>query len=252
MALFIDWMVYRDAATLLRLLESVDFFNPQDYNAVFDGELVKLIRRLPEGESRQQAMQMRTFDFAGYLQRSLLRAGYKSDDIQEYFHQIVIKLLVEPGRLFRGWEPQRHGPLDRRFRRSVWNAIRNAQEKNRNRRKWMTAVDPSVMAVQYAGRAIYNNIIGDFRRLVLSRLGRLALAILDARLAGEELKGLVGNAELGSPSGYQLKREVGEIKQLAHQFAQQTGDQVFLYKLVKAMDSEKETVAKRQAARQAQ
>lgn len=252
--MFFDWMVFRDTATLLRLrlLEAADFFRPEDYNPIFNSGLEKVIARIYDPDLRQQVSELKTFDWGNYLSRSLLRAGFRHDDQQEAFHEIVIKLLVEPGKLFRGWEPNRHGPLDRRFRRSVWNAIRNIQEKSRNRRKWMTAVDPSVMAGQYAGRAIYNNIIGDFRRLVLSRLGRLALAILDARLAGEELKGLVGNSELGHPSGYQLKREVGEIKRLAHQFAHQTGDEVFLYNVLRALDTEAVTVAKRQAARQAQ
>ena len=151
MAMFFDWMVFRDAATLLRLLESADFFNPQDYDAVFNSELEKMIRRLPEGEAKQQASGMRGFDWGNYISRSLLRSGFRDDDQQEAFHQITIQLLLEPGKLYRGWLPGKHGPLDRRFRRSVWNAIRNIQEKSRNRRKWMTAVDPSVMAGQYAG-----------------------------------------------------------------------------------------------------
>jgi hypothetical protein len=77
----------------------------------------------------------------------------------------------------------------------------------------MTAVDPTVMAGQYARRAPYNNILGEFRGLVLQRLGKFALAILDAKLSHEELRGLVGRSELGSPSAYQIKREVGEVKE---------------------------------------
>jgi hypothetical protein len=248
MALFIDWMVFRDVATLLQLLESAHFFNPQSYNQVFDSELEKLIHRLPNGEARQQAIQMRTFDLAGYLERSLLRAGYKSDDVQEHFHQIVIKLLVEPGRLFRGWEPHRHGPLDRRFRRSVWNAIRNAQEKAQNRRKWMTAVDPTVMAGQFAGRAPYSDLTDEFRSLVAQRLGPLAAAILDARLAGRDMKDLVGMASIGTPSAYYIKREVQAIKELARQFATRLGDPAFAAMVTRAMEQEAATVAKRQAA----
>jgi hypothetical protein len=248
MAMFTNWLTFRDAAFQLELLEAAEYFDPQAYNAVFNSELEKMIRRLSNEEVRQQVSELRGFNWGGYLERSLRRAGFKDDDIQEYFHQITIQLLLEPGKLYRGWLPGKHGPLDRRFRRSVWNAIRNIQEKGRNRRKWMTAVDPSVMAGQHAGRAPYSDVVDQFRSLVAQRLGSLALEILDARLAGEDIKNLVGKTTIGTPSAYYIKREVSAIKQLAYQFAQQTGDQVFLYKLVKAMDSEKATTAKRQAA----
>ena len=128
MALFTHWLTFRDVAFQLDLLEAAQYFDPQAYNPVFDGQLEKLIHRLPNGEARQQAMAMRGFDWANYVVRSLRRSGFKDDDIQEFFHSIVIKLLVEPGRLFK-WEPQRHGPLDRRFRTSVWNAIATLPRK---------------------------------------------------------------------------------------------------------------------------
>jgi len=249
--MFSDWMVFRDVATLLGLLEDAQYFDPAAYNQVFDGQLGKLIHRLPDGEARQTAMAMKGFDWAGYIARSLRRAGVKDDDaLQEGFHSIAVRLLVSPGKLFV-WNPERHGPLERRFRRSVWNAIRNIVQKRQNWRKWMTTADPSIMADRMPSKAPHNNIIGEFRQLVLQRLGKLALAILDARLSDEELKGLVGRSELGSPSAYQLKREVGEVKRLAHQFAAQSGNSEFLRLVNQAFDAEAVTIAKRQAARQA-
>jgi len=254
MALFFDWMTFRDTATLLRLrlLEAADYFNPSDYNQIFDGQLEKFIHRLPDGEARQQATAMKGFDWANYIVRSLQQSGFKDDDIQEHFHAIAIKLLVEPGRLFRGWESERHGPLDRRFRRSVWNAIRNAQEKTRNRRKWMTVVDPNVMAGQFVGRQPYSDVVDQCRSLVAQRLGKLALEILDQKLAGEDANKMVGKAEFGMASAYYIKREVQAIKRLAQQFAAQSGDPAFLRLVTQAFDAEAATVAKRQAARQAQ
>jgi hypothetical protein len=250
MALFRNWMTSRDTATLLRLrlLESAQYFDPAAYNQVFDGQLEKLIHRLPDGEARQQAMAMKGFDWANYVVRSLQRSGFKDDDVQEHFHQLVVKLLVSPGRLFRGWEPKRHGPLDRRFRTSVWNGIRNAQEKGRNRRKWMNAVDPAAMADRFAGREPYSDLIDQFRQLVAQRLGKLALEILDARLAGEDSKKLVGKAANGTASAYYIKAEVRAIKQLAQQFASQSGDPGFLNMVDRAFSAEAATVEKRKAA----
>ena len=222
MALFLNWMTSRDTATLLRLrlLEHADFFNPSDYNPLFDSELAKVIARIHDPDLRQQVSALQGFDWANFVVRSLQRSGFKDDDIQEHFHQLVVKLLVSPGRLFRGWEPKRHGPLDRRFRTSVWNGIRNAQEKSRNRRKWMTAVDPAAMADRFAGRAPYSDLIDQFRQLVAQRLGKLALEILDARLTGEDVKNLVGKAANGTASAYYIKVEIRAIKELAQQFAQ--------------------------------
>ena len=246
MSLFTNWLGLRDLAALLQLLETAEYFDPQQYNGVFNGELEKLLTRIYSPRLKQQVAELRGFDWGQYISRSLQRAGYRDDEEQEAFHQIAIKLLVEPGKLFRGWDPRRHGPLERRFRRSVWNAIRNTQEKNRNRQKSFVAVDPSVMAGQYVGRSTpSNNIISDFRNVVLQRLGRSALAILDQRLAGEDTKDVVGTPGL---SVHSVKREIRSIKELAREFAEQSGDKVFLYMLLKAMDSEAATVEKRRAA----
>ncbi len=255
MALFFDWMMHRDTATLLHLLESAEYFDPQAYNAAFNSELEKLIRRLPDSEAMRQAIETKGFDWANYIARSLLRAGLRDDDQQEAFHQIVVKLLVEPGRLFRGWEPQRHGPLEQRFKRSVWNGIRNITEKARNRRRWMTAVDPSIMAGQFSGRQPYSDLIDQFRQLVGQRLGKLALEILDQKLAGEDANKMIGKSQYGTPTAYYIKGETRAIKQLAYEFAQQTGDAGFLNMVDRAFSAEQQTVKKRRqatAARQAQ
>ena len=97
--------------------------------------------------------------------------------------------------------------------------------------------DPSVMAGQFAGRQPPNNIIGEFRQLVLQRLGKLALAILDQRLAGRDTKDLLGTPGF---TAHSIKREVSAVKELARQFARQTGDPAFANMVAKAMDAETE------------
>src|SRR5208283_3502158 len=118
-----------------------------------------------------------------------------------------------PGKLFRGWNPEIHGELARRLKNATWNGIRNIAEKERNRRKWTTSTDPGVMAGRFAGRQPQSSpVIDQFRRLVADRLGPLAAAILDWRLEGNEVKDMVANPQFGSPSVYAIKREVQEIK----------------------------------------
>jgi hypothetical protein len=248
MIAFLEWFVHQDTAALLRLLESADYFQPTDYNAVFEGELEKLAHNHHDPDVQQQVASLRGFDFGNYIARSLVRAGFRGDEVQENFHAIIMKLLVSPGGLFRNWNPKKHGMLDRRFRRSVWNAIRNAQEKIRNRQRWITPTDPTVMAERNPSRQPYSGVLDDFRRLVAQKLGPLAVAILDQRLAGEDTKDLVGRAEIGSPTIWRIKREVGEIKKLAHRFAAQSGDPAFLDRVDRAMEREANTVGKRQQA----
>jgi uncharacterized protein YfaQ (DUF2300 family) len=73
----------------------------------------------------------------------------------------------------------------------------------------------------------------------------LGIAVLDARLSGEETQGLVGREDLGSPGRYTIKRVVQEIKALAREYAQRSGDPAFLRDIERAFQREEATVQKR-------
>jgi hypothetical protein len=247
MVAFVDWLAHRSVETLLRLLESADYFNPQQYNSAFIEGLNELLGRIQDPVAREQIVAMREFDFGSYISRSLQRSGFRGDDLQENVHDVVVRLLLKPGKLFLGWNPKQHGSLDRRFRAAVWNRIRNISEKERNRRKWTTSTDPTTMSAMYAGREPHSSsLVDQFRRVVGERLGILGVFILDWRLGGRETKELVGMPELGSPSVYRIKREVQQLKQLAHDFAVKHGDPDFLRSIERGIEGEAKTVKKRQ------
>ena len=105
------------------------------------------------------------------------------------------------------------------------------------------------MAERNPAKEPYSGVLDDFRTMVAEKLGKLALAILDWRMEGRDTKDMVQRAEFGNPSVYSIKREVGEIKKLAHRFAMESGDPMFLRRVEKAMAGEAATIAKRQAAR---
>ena len=242
----LEWFNRLDTAGLLRLLEAASYFDPAEYNAVFEKELDDLLERINDEEARQQILALQGFDWSSYILNSLKRAGIKDDDAQqEDFHEIAVRLLVSPGKLFQ-WNPEEHGPLAFRFKSSVWNAIRNIVEKRRNRRKWMVNADPAAIAERTPERASQSHeIIDVFRKLVKERLGNLAAEILDQRLSGDETKKLVG---IGTASAFYVKKAVGEIKELAGRFAARIGDQSFADMVSRAMEAEAETLAKRRAA----
>jgi hypothetical protein len=165
-----------------------------------------------------------------------------------FFPSRSIDLSKEGSIQVSGKDPAKHGPLQKRFKRSVWNAILNAQEKNRSRRKVLTLTDPTIMAQKHPVRQSPSTVMEDFRRIVAERLGKLAAAILDWRMEGRDTKALVNCPELGGPSVWQIKREVQAIKKLAQQFAARLDDPAFSNMVAAAMDREARTVAKRKQA----
>ena len=133
---------------------------------------------------------------------------------------------------------------------------RNMVERDRNRRRFFPtisigqrfqpgAVTPDELPGRAAGRQDDEQIIDDFRQVVRSRLGDLGIAVLDARLEGEETKSLIGRPDLGSPGRFVIKRVVQRVKALAREFAERRGDPAFVREIDRAMEREGATVQKR-------
>ncbi len=247
---------------LSQLKETYFSFDPEQYDQLFDNELEKVIQRVQDPAHRQIIERLRGFEWVSYIAASVRNAGYRDQrEVQERAHDVVVKLLT--GGLFTNYDEDRHGPFDLRFKCAVGNAIRNLVEKERNRRHWLPTVsigqefEPggvTDLPDRASSRQDGEKVIGDFRRLVHRRLGDVAAAVLDARMAGGETKSLVGDPSLGSPGRWVIKRTVQEIKALAREYAVSVGDSELLRMVQRAMAAEGETVAKRRvsmAARQA-
>lgn len=251
---FTEWLAHRDIAALLQLLEGADYFSPQSYNSAFVAGLDDLLGRIDDPAAREQIEAMKGFDFGSYIARSLARAGFVGDSLQEHFHALVVRLLLKPGKLFRGWNPERHGPLDRRLE---CHLERDSQHSRKG-------TQPSKMDDEHRsrrdGRPIRRKAASFFRlggpvQTPCCRpawpLGRCYSRLEIGRKRGQRHG---GTCQFGSPSVYAIKREVQEIKKLAHEFAIQHDDPGFLNAVERGMAGEARTVAKRQqamAARQA-
>ena len=246
MKTFYEFLSHLDLLSRLWLIETYYSFDPQQYNRLFDDELGKLSVSSPE--HRQAIERMSGFNWVGYIAKSLRNAGYRDQrEVAERTHDITVKMLT--GGLFRDYDERQHGSVDLRFKRSVANAIRNMVEKDKNRRRFFPIGQERGDDVpeRMVDRG-EEKVIEDFRQLVWNRLGQLGIAVLDARLAGEETKSLVGREDLGSPGRFVIKRVVGEVKALARTYAQRRGDPGFLRDVQRAMGREQETVQKRLAA----
>ena len=260
MQTFYEWLSQLRLQSLLA--ESWFTFDPQAYNRLFDEELEKLAARVRDPAHRQVLERMRGFNWLAYIAAAVRNAGFRDyRDGQERTHDIVAKLLT--GTLFTGFDERRSGPFDLRFKAAVGNAVRNLAEKERNRKRLLPTV-PIGQEFQRGGVTADElpapppsrddddeRLVRDFRKLVRQRLGDLALAVLDARLAGRETKSLVGCVALGSPGKWLVKRAVSQIKELAREYGEQLGDSELLRRILRAMAAEEETVGRRQATTRA-
>ena len=238
------------------LTETYFTFDPKQYNRLFDDELEKVITKTSDPAHRQILERLRRFNWLSYIIGSVWHAGYRDQrERDEKTHDVVVKLLT--GKLFTGYDPRLHGPMDLRFRRSVGNAVRNLVEKERNRKRLLPTVPigqefqpGAVTADELPDRLPTDDekVIDDFRKLVRKHLGELGVAVLDVRLGGGETKSLVGSPSLGSPGKWTVKRVVWAVRQLAREYATSLGDSELLRRIERAMAGEQETIGRRRAA----
>ena len=239
----------------LRLIETYFSFDPQAYNRLFSDELAKLSASSPE--HRAAIERLRNFDWIGYIAQSVRNAGYRDQrEVQERTHDLVARLLT--GGLFKNYDEKKHGPLDKRFKRSVGNGVRNMVERDRNRQRFLPSIpigDSEHGPVTAFGRVCHGlehdltpAIIDGFRKLMRQEIGDLGLAVFDARMDGQEMRSLVGREDLGRPGRFTIKRIVQDIKALARRHALALGEPGFLRDVERAMDREAATVEKRRAA----
>ncbi len=158
------------------------------------------------------------------------------------------------GKLFNGWNPQQHGPLDRRFGASVRNEIANIISKQSNRRRYIPTVsitndfNGQGVAEKYLppARAQDESLIADFSDWLGSRLGPLAVAVLDARLHGDDIAAIVGNESLGSPTRNKLRTTLQAIKQAAWEYAD--GDVALRSRIEELLDQDRQRAERMRVA----
>ncbi|NQU23669.1 MAG: hypothetical protein HQ567_20500 [Candidatus Nealsonbacteria bacterium] len=232
--------------TWLLLRES---FDRAAYNSLFHQELEKLLPKIADPVHHRHAEMLRAFDFVGYIDAALRNAGFTDErDRQEELHNIVVKLLLARSGLFTGYTGQ-GGTLDRRFGRSVANAIKSILTNRWSRQRNFPSVPLDAASVPGRPEAQSDEtVIAGFRRLLLQRLGQLALVIFDTRYGGGQTKSLVGSPAHGNPSRSLVKQIVRRVKDLAYEYAESLDDPVFLRQVRQAMERERATVNRRKVA----
>ena len=204
-------------------------FDPAAYDDLFNRELDAVLPMVRNPEDRQRLASLRN-GWTNYIAACFRNAGFREQgDLEEKIHDVVVKLLVSPGGLFRGYDESRHGP---------WICGSRGQSATPSRMWWRrkrtarSSLPPALLHADFVPARPEQGhdgmIIADFTNLLKTRLGDLAVAIFDARLEGRQMKDLVGLPDLDHPSRYIIKRTVQEIKTLAREYAKKLDDPDFL------------------------
>jgi len=218
-----------------QLQEVSELFPRDEINSVFRREVQKqLDKPTLSPEAREDLTRLLTFDFVGYMDRSLRRAGFRDPDLDPMVQDLVVKLVVT-GTLFSGWQG---GSLKARFLVSLKNAIATLvvkRHRHRRRSQELPTDTPS------RGQQESDSLVDEFRDYLRNELGPAAVSVFDQRLAGQETKDLIG--QQGLETGYRLKQLVAQIKDAARRFA--SGHHDFRSMVQRAFDREGQTMDKR-------
>ena len=220
------------------LHELTELFPRQALNGLIQRDIEELIPQVDDPEIRSDLQRLYQMDFSGYVDRSLRAVGFCDPELDELVHDILVKLVVSPGGLVSRWKQD--APLSFRFKRAVKNAVTTLAERQAKRRRRFTPLpDDEIQEKQPQSQ---EDLINDFTRWIKKTLGPYALAVFLARLAGQDIKDLVGTTP-GIPTAYSLKRIVQQIKASAVQWA--GTDPAFQEKIRRLMDAERLTLDRR-------
>ena len=220
------------------LNEITEMFPRQALNGLIRREIEEVIPQVEDPEIRSDLERLYRMDYAGWIDKLLRVAGFRDPQLDELVHDILVKLVVSPGGLVSRWK--KDAPLSFRFKRAVKNAVTTLAERQAKRRRRFTPLpDDELQEKQPQSN---EDLINDFTRWIKKTLGPSAVAVFLARLAGQDIKSLVGT-DPGIPTAYSLKRIVQQIKASVVDWA--GTDPVFQEKIRRLMDAEQETLAKR-------
>lgn len=206
--------IYYMQTFLLWLTHLKENTDPSSYDQVFRQQLETIKHKVPA----ETYAHMKDLNWGGYISHQLHKAGFHDQD--DHLQHIVTKLLVEPGNLFRGYNPDKHGPLDRRFGASVRNEIAKLISKAQNRRKYV----PTVPLASHDRAVNQDQSQAFLRDEIMEKVGDLGVAVFDCISTGVCPSVLVGRVELGSPSLYRVKKVRREVK---NQLSIYSGQSIF-------------------------
>jgi hypothetical protein len=237
--------------------------NPAAYNSLFRSELEALLPRITDLRRRLSLEKMRDFDWSGYILAALRNAGFNDErEREEMAHEVITNLLVTPGNLFRGYDPEESGPIEARFKLAVMYEIqalrkRRAREAGRASRTLSINGDherakmsPNQIPDRRSSLLNYENdanLIAGFRRFVQQNAGDDVLAVLDRKLDGFSARQLYDEPAFQHLGKWGVEKAMRRIQTLAQEYAKLRNNDLLLSFITKVM---REREARRQKRRQ--
>lgn len=217
----------------LPLNEVSEHFPRPYFNQIFRDECQRILASEQLApEVREDLLRIKTIDLVGYTDSSLRRSSFQDFELDELVSDILIKILITPGSLFKKWD--RKGNMSARLKVAIRNSIITLAKKKQKR-----ARRSHELPIKFATPLCQDDsgTINAFRDALRSEYGNDHVTVLDNRLAGNELKTLVGL--LGS--AWRIKTIVKDIKA----FAVGWGDECLQRAVAQMQVKEEDTLAKR-------
>lgn len=221
----------------IRLCEVTEYFPRRIFNDIFHETCNGIFDQEElSTEVRDDLFKLSKLDLVGYVDSSLRRSGFQDFELDELVSEILVRLLVTPGSLFKKWD--RQGILSARLKVAIRNAVITLAKKNKTKKKSLQEL-PENLPSSEVQCADDPQLIQRFRNELHRRIGEPAVMVFDCRLAGEDIKTLIGSEGIGT--SYRLKQLVSRIKEVASTF----GDECFQAMAAKMQVREGETLRKR-------
>jgi len=164
--------------------------------------------------------------------RSQFRPGHLGDDRdrEEAAHDVVVQLLVQPGQLFSGYDPDRSGPMEARFALSVRNAVLNVLRSRRRREPLSRAVGGTgVEAVPDRRRPHDGEVLAAFLTFLKAEVGDDAAKLLAVKMDGDlSQRDVIRHPEFKGMGEWRVRRLMARIRDAAREFAELQGDDAIL------------------------
>ncbi len=219
----------------LFLLESgrLDF---DGFNDLFRQHLRELLPRVRDTRRRASLERVQDMDWMGYILSALRNAGVSDQNEREQAsHDIAVYLLVQPGKLFAGYDPNSSGPMEARFTLAVKNAVRN-HLRTRSRRVAPFGGDHANALASVPDRPAEppDEVLAAFRAFLRREAGDVAVALLDRRLDdGESLRQLVKEPAFRRLGDWGIRRLMRRIRDAATAFARSHADDELLHAIAR-------------------
>jgi hypothetical protein len=218
------------------IAEHSDLLPAHEMNRLFRSEIDRVIPSVSDPRSRKDIEEFRQMDFCGYISRCMRNAGVPESEVDSAVSDTIVALLLKPGKLITGWS--RASPLSWRFKQSVKNACITMGQRHARRRRRFQELPPDQPA---RSDGFTDDPIRDFRAWLELEGPPEVLKVFDQRVAGEDVKLLVGVR--GLETSFKLKNAVKRLKSKALLWSRSHPD--FLLRVHRMLDSEAETISKR-------